>query len=116
MVKKRGFTKVCDGINADPRLTPSEFRILVYLSMFATAYPSRYAIANATGIGMNTVDKVLATLERLGVIVRYRRAYRTTLYRVQAHSLWRIGESRDQRCDVGTRAEDMAQARKAKDL
>ena len=108
-----GFTPVPNWLNWEPRLTPAEFRILVFLAMYSKAYPTKWQIMNATGLTRKMVYRSLASLRAMNVI-RWERGTRTkaTEYQLMPPDLWRL-EGREDRVGMGDR-ERAAHERRAK--
>lgn len=99
-----GYTNVPNEIIREPRLTPPEFRVLLYISMYTNAYPTKWQIMDATGLSLNTVQRTLYSLRDLGVIDWKRgRRGQASEYWLRPISMWNLS-SRDDVLDKGQQA------------
>lgn len=106
-----GFVRITSEMICDPRLTPSEFRVLLFLGIYSTPFPSRWQIMDATGVSEKTVDKCLRELKHLGIIDwKPGKRGRANRYEVKPPSEWRLDERND-RLGAGTKASREATAR-----
>lgn len=98
-----GFTPVPNWLNRESRLTPAEFRLLVYLAMYSKAYPTKWQIMDATGMSRNLVYRTLEALRAMNVI-RWERGTRSkaTEYQVMPPDVWHIN-GREDRVGMGER-------------
>lgn len=62
------YLKLSHDIIKSNALTPSEFRVLVYLMCFDPCHPSHKNIANQTGLNYKTVNRALKSLNTKGLL------------------------------------------------
>jgi len=109
-----GFTPVPNWLVREPRLTPAEFRILVYIAMYSKAYPTKWQIMDATGLSRKLVYQTLESLKALNVIA-WIKGTRTkaTEYWIVPIELWRL-EGREERVGMGEREREKHERRARK--
>jgi hypothetical protein len=107
-----GWSILPNAIAREPRLLPVETRILIFLNSYHAAYPSHRAIANGTGLSINTIQAALRTLALLGVLqwTKGRRG-QANQYFLRPPDEWQL-QTRNERLGVGDRATE-AKAAKA---
>lgn len=72
---KGEFVMVPNEIVKCPYISPTAFRILVYLAMYEPIHPGYKKIMEHTGLAKGTVSKGLKELEVMGLIVQDKRGY-----------------------------------------
>ncbi len=102
---KGKYTAVPTAILREPRLTPTEKAVLLYLGTFDKAYPSKPHIMDATGIrSVATITATLKALRSLKVITWKQGAQgRCNVYTLLEQSQWNL-ESRNSRQGAGAEA------------
>lgn len=109
------FEQVPTYLLMEPRLTPSEFRILLYFFVFKKQIaPSYHTIAEHTGISLMTIANCVKSLEAASVLVVTAGAKgRSSSYKINMPSQWDL-EGRESRAARGPRLKDQAASRRVK--
>ncbi len=105
------FSILPNHIAREPRLLLAEFRVLIYLNTYKDPHPSRYQIANATGLGINAIDRALQGLRAAHVISWQRGGRgRPNRYTINPPQQWQL-QDRSDRVGVGDAAQDRFETR-----